>query len=39
VVAGAVLIVAGVAVIHWPSALVVAGIIASAAGLFLDVEE
>lgn len=36
---GAALIVAGVAVIHWPTAMVVAGIMLLAAALAVEVDE
>lgn len=39
VAAGAVLVVVGVALIHWPSSLIVAGMMLGAAGLFLDLDE
>ena len=39
VVVGVILTVAGVAIIHWPTALIVAGIMVTAAGLFLDIDE
>jgi hypothetical protein len=35
---GAILTVAGLAVMHWPTAIVAAGIMISAAGLFLDLD-
>jgi hypothetical protein len=36
---GAILVVAGVAILHWPTAIIVAGIMIGAAGLFLDLDE
>jgi hypothetical protein len=36
---GAVLVVTGVAILHWPTAVITAGIMFLAAGLFLDLDE
>ena len=38
-IAGAALIVVGVALIHWQASLIVAGMMITAAGLFLDIDE
>lgn len=39
VAAGGILVVLGTVFIHWPSAVILAGIILLAAGLVLDIEE
>jgi hypothetical protein len=36
---GVILTVTGVAILHWPTAIIVAGIMMTAAGLFLDLDE
>lgn len=38
-IAGAILVVAGVALIHWQTSMIVAGMMIGAAGLLLDIDE